>query len=127
MKVAAGRSFFDHVHAQAKEIAPDLRWTFIAADGSWSESPEDCDLVVLAGDTYTSAFVNTVLKLPAIRWAHTEDAGTDGRFYDAMRASGVTVTHSPGANAAEVAEFAIACVLWSAKRLGEFHDHQRAH
>jgi phosphoglycerate dehydrogenase-like enzyme len=127
MKVAAGRNFFAHVHEEAKEIVPDLRWTLITADGSWSESPEDCDLVVLAGDTYTSAFVEAVLKLPAIRWAHTEDAGTDGRFYDAMRARGVTVTHSPGANAAEVAEFAMACMLWSAKRLGEFPDHQRAH
>ncbi|HEV8718974.1 MAG TPA: D-2-hydroxyacid dehydrogenase [Candidatus Binatia bacterium] len=127
MKVAAGRSFFAHVHEEAKEIVPDLRWTLIAADGSWSESPEDCDLVVLAGDAYTSAFVETVLQLPAICWAHTEDAGTDGRFYDAMRAKGVTVTHCPGANAAEVAEFAIGCMLWSAKRLGEFRDNQRAH
>jgi phosphoglycerate dehydrogenase-like enzyme len=127
MKVAAGRSFFEHVHTKAKDIAPDLRWTLITTDGSWSESSENCDLVVLAGDAYTTAFVNAVLKLPAVRWAHTEDAGTDGRFYDAMRARGVTVTHSPGANAAEVAEFAMACMLWSAKRLGEFHDHQRAH
>ena len=127
MKVAAGRSFFDHVHTEAKEVVPDLRWVLTAADGSWSESPEDCDLVVLAGDTYTSAFVETVLKLPAVRWAHTEDAGTDGRFYDTMRARGVTVTHSPGANAAEVAEFALACMLWSAKRLGDLRDNQRAH
>ena len=50
MKVAAGRSFFAHVHAEAKEVVPDLRWVLTAADGSWSESPEDCDLVVLAGD-----------------------------------------------------------------------------
>src|SRR2546426_3323054 len=127
MRVAAGRSFFAQVQEEAKEIVPALRWTLTAADGSWSESPEDCDLVVLAGDAYTSAFVKTVLKLPAIRWTHTEDAGTDGRFYDAMRARGVTVTHSPGANAAEVAEFAIGCMLWSAKRLGEFRDNQRAH
>lgn len=126
MKVAAGRSFVERVRAEANEIVPDLQWTLIAADGSWLESPEDCDLVVLAGDTYTSAFVETVIKLPAIRWAHTEDAGTDGPFYDAMRARRVAVTHSPGANAAEVAEFVIGCMLWSAKRFGEFRDNQRA-
>ncbi len=126
MKVAAGRSFVERVRAEANEIVLDLQWTLIAADGSWSESPEDCDLVVLAGDTYTSAFVETVIELPAIRWAHTEDAGTDGPFYDAMRARRVAVTHSPGANAAEVAEFAIGCMLWSAKRFGEFRDNQRA-
>ena len=126
MKVAAGRSFVERVRAEANEIVLDLQWTLIAADGSWSESPEDCALVVLAGDTYTSAFVETVIKLPAIRWAHTEDAGTDGPFYDAMRARRVAVTHSPGANAAEVTEFAIGCMLWSAKRFGEFRDNQRA-
>src|SRR5215831_7387605 len=127
MKIAAGRSFFERVGAEASEIVSDLRWTLIAADGSCSESAEDCELVVLAGDTYTSAFVETVMKLPVIRWAHTEDAGTDGLFYDTMRTRGVTVTHSPGANAAEVAEFAIGCMLWSAKRLGELRDNQRTH
>ncbi len=127
MKVAAGRSFFERVHAEAHEIAPDLQWVLAGADGSWSKSPEDCDLVVLAGDVYTSAFVDAVLKLPTIRWAHTEDAGTDGLFYDTMRAREVTVTHSPGANAPEVAEFTLGLMLWSAKRLGELHDNQRAH
>jgi len=126
MKVAAGRSFFERVHIEAQEVVPDLQWALIGANGSWSESPEDCDLVVLAGDAYTSAFVEAVLKLPAVRWAHTEDAGTDGLFYDTMRARGVTVTHSPGANAAEVAEFTIGLMLWSAKRFGELRDNQRA-
>ena len=44
-----------------------------------------------------------------------------------MRAKGVAVTHSPGANAPEVAEFAFAGVMWGAKRLAEFRDQQRAH
>ena len=127
MQVAAGRSFFERVAAQAQEIAPALRWVLIDGDGSCSESPEGCDLVVLAGDSYTLPFVETVLQIPAVRWAHTEDTGTDGRFYDAMRARGVTVTHSPGANAVEVAEFAFGLILCSAKRLGEFRDNQRAH
>lgn len=127
MKVAAGRSFFERIRTEAHEIAPDLHWALAGADGSWSESPEGCDLVVLAGDAYTSTFVDAVLKLPTIRWAHTEDAGTDGLFYDTMRARGVTVTHSPGANAPEVAEFTLGLMLWSAKRLDELQDNQRAH
>ncbi|MBI3301823.1 MAG: D-2-hydroxyacid dehydrogenase [Deltaproteobacteria bacterium] len=127
MQVAAGRAFCERVAAQAREIAPTLRWVLIDADGSCAEPPEECELVVLAGDSYTNKFVETVLQLPAIRWAHTEDAGTDGRFYDAMRERGVTVTHSPGANAVEVAEFVFGLMLWSAKRLGEFRDQQRAH
>ncbi len=127
MKVAAGRGFYERYGTAAQEIAPDLNWALIDADGSWSASPEDCDLIVLAGDAYTSAFVAVTSQLSTPRWAHTEDAGTDGPFYDAMRAKQAMLTHSPGANAPEVAEFAFSFILWSAKRLGDFRDQQRAH
>ena len=127
MKVAAGRLFYERFGTTAQEIVPDLRWALIDANGAWSESPEDCDLVVLAGDAYTRPFTETVVRLPAPRWAHTEDAGTDGPFYDALRAKGVVVTHSPGANAPEVAEFAFSLLLWSAKRLGALQMQQQQH
>jgi phosphoglycerate dehydrogenase-like enzyme len=126
MKIAVGRSFYALVKARTHILVPDVQWALVDPYGSWSESPDECDLLVLAGDTYTSALVEQVVKLPRLRWAHTEDAGTDGFFYDTMRARGVTVTHSPGANAVEVAEFAFALLLWSAKRLGDFQAQQGA-
>ncbi|NNL84230.1 MAG: D-2-hydroxyacid dehydrogenase [Myxococcales bacterium] len=127
MKVAAGREFFERYHDRAHAIVPDLNWALIEPDGSWSEPPGDCDLIVYAGDAYREQFVEAMIALPHPRWAHTEDAGTDGLFYDAMRAKKVTITHSPGANAPEVAEFAIGLVLWSAKRFGTFQRHQDQH
>ncbi|HJM76011.1 MAG TPA: D-2-hydroxyacid dehydrogenase [Dehalococcoidia bacterium] len=127
MKVAAGRQFFERYGAEAQEIVPDLQWALIEADGTWSESPQDCDLIVLAADAYRKAFVEAVVQIPAPRWAHTEDAGIDGPFYDAMREKQTALTHSPGANAPEVAEVAFSFVLWSAKNLGELRDHQREH
>jgi len=127
MKIAAGRSFYELVKSRAQALVPDLRWALVDLNGSWSDSPDDAELLVLAGDAYTGAFVKRVVQIPALRWAHTEDAGTDGFFYDTMRARGVTVTHSPGANAIEVAEFAFGLVLWSAKRFGDFQEQQRAH
>ena len=127
MHIAAGQSFVGQVDHRARILVPDLHWVVINADGSCAEPADSCDLLVLAGESYTAQFVEMVLKIPAVRWAHTEDAGTDGLFYDTMRARGVTVTHSPGTNAIEVAEFAFGQVLWSAKRLGAFRDNQRAH
>ena len=127
MHIAAGQSFVGQVDHRARILVPDLHWVVINADGSCAEPADSCDLLVLAGESYTAQFVEAVLKIPAVRWAHTEDAGTDGLFYDTMRARGVTVTHSPGTNAIEVAEFAFGQVLWSAKRLGAFRDNQRAH
>jgi phosphoglycerate dehydrogenase-like enzyme len=126
MRVAAGQSFFECVADRADTIVRNLEWVFIKADGSAIKSPEACELLVLAGESYTSHFVDTVLRIPAVRWAHTEDAGTDGRFYDAMHARGVTVTHSPGTNAREVAEFAFGQMLWAAKRFDTFRAQQHA-
>ena len=127
MHIAAGQSFVGQVDHRARILVPDLHWVVINADGSCAEPADSCELLVLAGESYTAQFVKTVLKIPAVRWAHTEDAGTDGLFYDTMRQRGVAVTHSPGTNAIEVAEFAFGQVLWSAKRFGAFHDNQRAH
>ena len=126
MNIAAGQSFVGQVDHRARTLVPDLHWVVINADGSCAEPADSCELLVLAGESYTAQFVETVLKISAVRWAHTEDAGTDGLFYDTMRARGVTVTHSPGTNAVEVAEFAFGQILWSAKRLGTFRDNQRA-
>ena len=106
---------------------PDLQWALIDPNGTWSRSPQDCDLIVYAADAYTSAFVEAVIQIPAPRWAHTEDAGIDGLFYDVMREKQAVLTHSPGANAPEVAEVAFGFVLWSAKRLGELREQQRDH
>jgi phosphoglycerate dehydrogenase-like enzyme len=127
VKVAAGRQFFERYGPAAQEIVPDLQWALIEADGTWSQSPQDCDLIVYAADAYRKAFVEAVMQIPEPRWAHTEDAGIDGPFYDAMREKQAALTHSPGANAPEVAEVAFSFVLWSAKNLGELGEHQREH
>ena len=127
MKIAAGHEFHDQVAAAAAAIHPDLTWALCDWDGNWTGSPEGSDLIVYAGDAYTEEWVNAVTSIAPPKWAHTEDAGIDGRFYDDMRAKGVPVTHSPGANAPEVAELAFAGVMWGAKRLRELREQQRAH
>ncbi len=127
MKIATGHEFHRQVAAAAEAIHPDLTWALIDWDGNWTQAPEGSDLIVYAGDAYTEEWVDAVTSITPPRWAHTEDAGIDGRFYDDMRAKGVPVTHSPGANAPEVAELAFAGVMWGAKRLGELREQQRAH
>jgi len=127
MRVATGTAVFEQFGERARGMVPGLEFAVMAADGTWSAPPEACDLVMLAGNAYVPAFIDQAMAMPELRWAHTEDAGTDGRFYDTMRERGITVTHSPGANAPEVAELAMSFVLWSAKRHEEFRIAQRAH
>lgn len=127
VKVATGRKFFERYGSSAEEIVPGLQWALIDSKGEWSGTPEDCDLIVYAADACSTAFVDEVEQISAPRWAHTEDAGIDGRFYDVMREKNVMVTHSPASNAPEVAECAFSFVLWSTKNLGELHEQQRQH
>jgi len=125
MKVATGRDVYEAYGKAAMAIVPDLVWALYEPDGSWSGSPEDCDLIMLGGDCYTNEFKERMGAVHAPRWAHTEDAGTDGPFYEAMRQKKAMVTHSPGSNASEVAEFAVSLMLWNAKRLDELRTQQR--
>ncbi len=127
MKIAAARDFHERVQAEAAAIRPDIEWALTDETGAWSVAPEGADAIIYAGTAYTDSFVDDMLSIAPPQWAHTEDAGIDGRFYDGMLAKGVPVTHSPGANAPEVAELAFAGVMWGAKRLGEFRERQRAH
>ena len=127
MKIAAARDFHDLVAERAAAIRPDIEWALSDASGAWTAPPEGSDAIVYAGTAYTDSFVDDMLSITPPKWAHTEDAGIDGRFYDGMRASRVAVTHSPGANAPEVAELAFAGLMWGAKRLRELRDQQRAH
>ena len=127
MKIATGHEFHQQVAAAAEAIHSDITWALCDWDCNWTESPEGSDLIVYAGDAYTDEWVDAVTSIAPPKWAHTEDAGIDGAFYDDMRAKGVPVTHSPGANAPEVAELAFAGVMWGAKRLGELREQQRAH
>jgi len=124
MKVATGRDIYETCHSAAELIAPGLRWALYEQDGSWSESPRDCDLIVLGGQCYSNDFKQQAGHLAAPKWAHTEDAGTDGPFYEAMREKNALITHSPGSNAPEVAEFALSLLLWQAKRLDELRTQQ---
>ena len=127
MKIAAARDFHERVQTAAEAICPDIEWALTDETGAWTRPPEGADAIIYAGTAYTESFVDDMLSIAPPKWAHTEDAGIDGRFYDGMRESGVPVTHSPGANAPEVAELAFAGLMWGAKRLREFGERQRAH
>ncbi|VCU70328.1 Glyoxylate/hydroxypyruvate reductase B [Pigmentiphaga humi] len=72
----------------------------------------------------TAAFYEALLAAPGLRWVHTYASGTDRRIYAALRARGVRVTNSPGANAEAVAQTALAGFLYFSRQLHRAREQQ---
>jgi hypothetical protein len=76
MHIAAGQSFVGQVDHRAQILVPDLHWVVINADGSCAEPADSCDLLVLAGESYTAQFVDAHIGYQ-MKIAHLSNA-SDG-------------------------------------------------
>lgn len=75
----------------------------------------------------TAQFYRLLQAAPSLRWVHVHSAGADRPAYQALRARGVRITTSSGANAEVVAQSALAGVLALARELPRLAEAQRAH
>jgi phosphoglycerate dehydrogenase-like enzyme len=73
------------------------------------------------------AFYDILRTSTALRWVHTHSAGADRPIYPELRARGVIVTTSSGANAPVVAQTALGAVLALARRFPALMAAQREH
>ncbi len=76
----------------------------------------------------TQAFYDAMLSSPKLRWVHVHSAGIDRPIYTLLQSRGVQVTPSTGANAAVVAQAALAGLLALSRRLpltmqAQAHQH----
>jgi phosphoglycerate dehydrogenase-like enzyme len=73
----------------------------------------------------TRAFYDALEGAPSLRWVHIHSAGADRPVYQRLRARGVQVSTSSGANASVVAHSALAGVLALARHLPQLWQAQR--
>jgi phosphoglycerate dehydrogenase-like enzyme len=73
----------------------------------------------------TQAFHDMLRAAPSLRWVHTHSAGADRPIFGTLRDRGVVVTTSTGANAAVVAQTAVAGLLGLARRFPQLMAAQR--
>jgi len=73
----------------------------------------------------TQAFYDAMLGAGSLRWVHAHSAGADRPIYQTLRARGVAVSTSSGANAAVVAQSALAGLLALARRFPQLMRAQR--
>lgn len=72
-------------------------------------------------------FYQTLRSAPRLKWVHTHSAGLDRPIFPELKARGIVVTPSSGANAAIVAHTALAGMLSLARRLPYFMRAQSRH
>jgi phosphoglycerate dehydrogenase-like enzyme len=75
---------------------------------------------------HTRAFHDAMRHAPSLRWVHAHSAGADRPVYGELRARGVEVTTSSGANAGVVVQTALAGVLMLARQFPQLLAAQRA-
>ena len=101
------------------------------ADGSY-----DVDIAFISrdvtGKSSKSVLTDTLLRYydilrnaPRLAWVHGHSAGADRPIYPELRARGVTVTTSSGANAEAVAQMILTGLLALNRRLPDLMDAQR--
>ena len=74
----------------------------------------------------TQRFHDAMRHAPSLRWVHAHSAGADRPVYGELRARGVEVTTSSGANASVVVQTALAGVLMMARCFPQLLAAQRA-
>ncbi|TWG87238.1 phosphoglycerate dehydrogenase-like enzyme [Cupriavidus gilardii J11] len=125
--------------AYAKDIDAALEgrlWTVVPAPAVGDDTVVDADIAFVSRDVTglstkhelqpaTARFYNAMLQAPSLRWVHVHSAGADRPVYVRLRERGVTVTTSSGANAAVVAQTALAGLLALARQFPQLMAAQR--
>ncbi len=108
----------------------------IAAQAHGNE-PADVDVAFISRDVTglstkhrvlepLEAFYVTLRRSPKLAWVHVHSAGADRPIFGELKARGVRVTTSSGANAQVVAQTALAAILSLAREFPRLFDAKRA-
>lgn len=110
----------------------------VCLEDAVAQARDDIDLAFISRDITglstkhelapeTRACYDVMRRSAGLQWVHIHSAGADRPIFQELRARGVSVTTSSGANAEVVAQSALAGVLALARRLPMLFDAQRAH
>ncbi len=119
-RIAVAFGATPHQLLVAEQLAPgaDFDLAFMTRDVTATSTKHE----VL---TATRHFHDLMRQAPSLRWAQTHSAGADRPVFVELLQRGVTVTTSSGANAAVVAQSAVAGLLVLARHLPQLFAAQR--
>jgi phosphoglycerate dehydrogenase-like enzyme len=135
-RVLVSRAVRDRLGSPPCELAQGRPLQLLALEDIAADATQTVDAAFVSRDI-TGLSTKQVLDTPlrdcyavlrrssALEWVHTHSAGADRPIYAELRARGVAVTTSSGANAQVVAQTALAGLLALARRFPELMAAQR--
>jgi len=136
LRLLLSRKTCDRIGAAIAEVLGNRRFEAVIASPLPGEEPRDVDIAFISRDVTgvstkhviaesLEAFYTSLRATAGLRWVHAHSAGADRPIIAELRARGVTVTLSSGANAPIVAQTALAGILALAREFPRLFDAQR--
>jgi len=119
----------DHYRAALDAAAPGVARVVLRPDGCEGD-PSRVEIAFFSGDLFPERVREFVLALrdaKQLRWLHTFSAGVDNPWFQALRARGVRLTTSSGANAVPIAQTVLLYLLALSRDFARWQDAQKRH
>jgi phosphoglycerate dehydrogenase-like enzyme len=117
----------DHYGAALDAAAPGVGRVVLRPEACEGD-PSGVEIAFFSGDIFPQRVREFVLALrdaKQLRWLHTFSAGVDNPWFQALRARGVRLTTSSGANAVPIAHTVLLYLLALSRDLARWQDAQR--
>jgi phosphoglycerate dehydrogenase-like enzyme len=117
----------DHHRAALDAAAPGVARVVLRPEACEGD-PSRVEIAFFSGDLFPERVREFVLALrdaKQLRWLHTFSAGVDNPWFQALRARGVRLTTSSGANAVPIAQTVLLYLLALSRDLASWQDAQK--
>ncbi|ARP89511.1 hydroxyacid dehydrogenase [Bordetella genomosp. 9] len=136
IRILLSRPTAERLREPIARIMRGRAWELRLASPVLGHAHDDVDIAFISRDVTGAstkhvvmeslqAFYESLRASPGLRWVHVHSAGLDRPIFPELKARGVHVTASAGANAEPVMQTALAGMLALARRLHVLMDAQR--
>lgn len=137
LRILMSASTRDRIGDAISQALDERPFEAVIAARTHGNEPADVDVAFISRDVTglstkhrvlepLEAFYVTLRRSPKLAWVHVHSAGADRPIFGELKARGVRVTTSSGANAQVVAQTALAAILSLAREFPRLFDAQRA-
>lgn len=137
LRILMSASTRDRIGDAISQALDQRPFEAVIAAQTHGNEPADVDVAFISRDVTglstkhrvlepLEAFYVTLRRSPKLAWVHVHSAGADRPIFGELKARGVRVTTSSGANAQVVAQTALAAILSLAREFPRLFDAQRA-